>query len=88
MIAFFSSILGIWRVISRTAPNKEGYIHRLTTKDIERIHKQDVQNERLTPRSYICTKDIEAFDVLLRLNGKFFIFFYLIYFFKIKIQLL
>jgi len=70
---FFSSILGIWRVISRTALKKEGHIHRLTTKDIERIYKQDFKNERSTPRSYICTKDIEAFDVHIHPNGKFFI---------------
>ena len=61
---------GLWRVISKATSKKDGHIHRLTTKDIERIHRQDVRNERQTPRSYICIRDIEAFELIMRNNGK------------------
>jgi hypothetical protein len=75
-----NSILGVWRVISKATSKKEGHIHRLTTKDLERIYKQDVRNERTTPRSYICIRDIETFELIIRSNGKkisFFSFFFL-----------
>ncbi len=72
--------LGVWRVISKATSKKEGHIHRLTTKDLERIHKQDVINERATPRSYICIRDVEAFELIARSNGKNFIFFNSTYF--------
>lgn len=71
MTCFLILIVGIWRVISEATWKKEGYIHRLSTKDIEKIYKKDIINERATPRSYICTKDIEAFEVHLRPNGRF-----------------
>ena len=61
--------LGVWRVISKATSKKEGHIHRLTTKDLERIHKQDVRNERVTPRSYICIRDVETFELIVRNNG-------------------
>lgn len=57
-------------MISKATSKKEGHIHRLTTKDLERIHKKDIQNERSTPRSYICIRDIEAFELIIRSNGK------------------
>ena len=57
-------------MISKATSKKEGHIHRLTTKDLERIHKQDVRNERPTPRSYICIRDVEAFELIVQNNGK------------------
>ncbi len=74
------SILGIWKVISKATWKNEGYIHRLTTQHIERIYKQDVKNERKPPRIYVCTKDIEAFELHFRQNGKIFYLFYKILF--------
>lgn len=59
---------GIWRVISKATSIKEGHIHRLSTKDLERIHRQDVKNQRSTPRSYVCIRDVEAFELIVR-NG-------------------
>ena len=57
-------------MISKATSKKEGHIHRLTTKDLETIHKKDIRNERTTPRSYICIRDLEAFDLIIRSNGK------------------
>ncbi len=68
-------------MISKSTSKGEGYIHRLTTKDIERIYKQDVRNERTTRRSYICTKDIEGFDLHIVQHGKFCWFVFHLYFF-------
>ncbi|CAF1170077.1 unnamed protein product [Adineta steineri] len=65
-IVLSSKHTGVWRVISKATSKKEGHIHRLTTKDLERIHRQDVANERTTPRSYICIRDIEAFELHVR----------------------
>jgi hypothetical protein len=62
-------------VISKATSKKEGHIHRLTTKDLERIHKQDVRNERTTPRSYICIRDVEGFELIIRNKGKNLLFF-------------
>lgn len=56
-------------MISRATLRKEDHIHRLSTKDLERIYQQDIQNERTTPRSYICIRDVEAFEVIARSNG-------------------
>ena len=70
----FVLISGLWKVISKITSKKEVRIHRLATKDIERIYKQDIQKKRTTPRSYICTKDIEVFELHLRNNGKFIYF--------------
>ncbi len=61
-------------MISKSTSKGEGYIHRLTTKDIEGIYKKDLLNERATRRSYICTKDIDAFELHILKNGKFFVF--------------
>ncbi|CAF5126974.1 unnamed protein product, partial [Rotaria sp. Silwood1] len=47
---------GLWKVISKVTSEKVERIHRLTTKDIERIYRQGIKNQRITPRSYICTK--------------------------------
>lgn len=69
-IVLSSKHTGVWRVISKSTSNKEGHIHRLTTKDLERIHKQDVRNERTTPRAYICIRDIEAFELVVHSAGK------------------
>lgn len=71
---------GIWKVISKATSKKEGYIHRLTTQDIERIYQQDIEKNRKTPRSYICTKDIEVSELHLQSSGKLF-FLILFYFF-------
>lgn len=57
-------------MISKATSKKEGHIHRLTSKDLERIHIKDIRNERTTPRSYICIRDIEAFELIIRSNGK------------------
>ena len=57
-------------MISKATSRKEGHIHRLTTTDLERIHEQDIANERLTPRSYICVRDIEAFELIVRSDGR------------------
>ncbi|CAF2370973.1 unnamed protein product [Rotaria sp. Silwood2] len=65
-----SLILGVWRVISKATSSKEGHVHRLTTKDLERIHKQDILNERATPRSYICIRDVEAFELMIHSNDE------------------
>ncbi|CAF3370219.1 unnamed protein product [Rotaria sp. Silwood1] len=67
-IVLSSKHTGVWRVISKATSRKEGHIHRLTTKDLERIHKQDILNERVTPRSYICIRDIEAFELIVHSN--------------------
>ncbi|CAF1068165.1 unnamed protein product [Adineta ricciae] len=65
-IVLSSKHTGVWRVISKATSRKEGHIHRLTTADLERIHEQDVANERITPRSYICVRDIEVFELVVR----------------------
>jgi hypothetical protein len=80
-IVLSSKHSGVWRVISKATSKKEGHIHRLTTKDLERIHKQDVRNERTTPRSYICIRDVEAFELTVRNNGKKLSNFFLMKFF-------
>ncbi|CAF1526605.1 unnamed protein product [Rotaria sp. Silwood1] len=59
---------GLWKVISKVTSEKVERIHRLTTKDIERIYRQGIKNQRITPRSYICTKEIEAFDLIFHRN--------------------
>lgn len=68
--SFSHVFAGIWKVLSKSTSRKEGFIHRLTTKDIESIHKQDFQNERSTPRTFICMKDIEAFELIFRNHGE------------------
>jgi hypothetical protein len=70
MLCLTLTNLGVWRVISRSTSRENGHIHRLTTKDIERIHRQDVRHERVSPRSYICIRDMEAFELIVRNNGK------------------
>ncbi|CAM4760280.1 unnamed protein product [Rotaria magnacalcarata] len=55
---------GIWKVIYKGTLKRRSYIHRLTTTDIERIYILDAEKERSTRRSYICTKSIEAFDLM------------------------
>ncbi|CAF1130640.1 unnamed protein product [Rotaria sordida] len=67
-IILSSKHTGIWRVISIATSKKEGHLHRLTTSDLERIHKQDIFNERLFPRSYICIRDVEAFELIVHSN--------------------
>ena len=61
---------GIWKVISKSRSQNENFIHRLTTKDIETIYQKDLKNERATPRTYVCTREIEAFELRIRQNGK------------------
>lgn len=56
--------------MSKATANGETHLHRLTTKDIERINRQDNENRRSTPRMYVCTKDIEAFELIANSNGK------------------
>ncbi|CAF3631054.1 unnamed protein product [Rotaria socialis] len=68
-IVLSSKHTGLWRVISRATTQKEGHIHRLTTKDIESVHKQDSLNKRDTPRSYISIREIEAFELIARSNS-------------------
>lgn len=65
-IVLTSRYPGIWKVVSKTTSKHEGLIHRLTTKDLETIHKQDINNARATPRTYICLKEIEAFELIIR----------------------
>lgn len=65
-----SHFLAIWKIISKQTSKQEGHIHRLSTKDIENIHKQDIESQRTTSRRYICMKDVEAFELLARNNGK------------------
>ncbi|CAF4751444.1 unnamed protein product, partial [Rotaria magnacalcarata] len=67
-IILSSKHTGLWRVISRATTQKEGHIHRLTTKDIESVHMQDSLNKRDTPRSYISIREIEAFELIARSN--------------------
>lgn len=69
LIEFANWRVGIWKVISKTTSKKEGAIHRLTTKDLENIHRQDIENHRSTPRRFICMKDMEGFELLVRNNG-------------------
>ncbi|UJR30700.1 hypothetical protein I4U23_018220 [Adineta vaga] len=63
-IILSSKHTGIWRVISKGSE----HIHRLATTDIEMIYKKDIQNQRIIPRSYICAKQIEAFELHVRKN--------------------
>ncbi|CAF2655347.1 unnamed protein product [Rotaria sp. Silwood2] len=67
-IVLSSKHQGIWKVISRVTSKKEDRIHRLSTQDIERIYIQDMKNDRLIPRLYICTKEIEVFDLIIHSN--------------------
>jgi len=69
-IALSSRHSGIWKIISKATSTGETHLHRLTTKDIERIHRQDTENRRATPRTYVCTKDIDAFELIVNSNGK------------------
>lgn len=64
---------GIWKIMSKCRSQKESHIHRLTTKDIETIFRKDWNAERVKPRTFICTKDIEAFELHISQNGNRFI---------------
>ncbi|CAF1189642.1 unnamed protein product [Adineta ricciae] len=55
---------GIWKIVT----NDNNHTQRLATTDIEDIHTHDVEKKRVTPRSYICTKQIEAFELHVRKN--------------------
>ena len=60
---------GIWKIMSESRSQNESHIHRLTTKDIETIYRKDWKTERVKPRTFICTKDVEAFELRIRQNG-------------------
>lgn len=63
-----SKYSGIWKVLSKATTTGETHIHRLTSKDIERINRQDNENRRSTPRTYVCTRDIDAFELIANSN--------------------
>ena len=67
---YLRSFEGIWKVVSKTTSKRDGLIHRLTTKDLESIHKQDLHNGRTTPRTYVCLKEIDAFELIIHANGR------------------
>ncbi|CAF1283487.1 unnamed protein product, partial [Didymodactylos carnosus] len=62
-IIISSKHTGLWRVISKSTLKKEESIHRLTTKDLEILLEQDKHNQRINPRSFICIRDTEAFEL-------------------------
>ena len=64
--------------MSKCRSQTESHIHRLTTKDIETIYRKDFKIERVTPRTFICTKDVEAFELRVRQNGKIHCFSFLL----------
>ncbi|CAF0751736.1 unnamed protein product [Didymodactylos carnosus] len=65
-IVLSSKHTGLWRVISKSSSKKEESIHRLTVRDLETLYQRDKNHQRANPRSFICIRDVEAFELVIR----------------------